>query len=47
MFVLVTPTGRSFFDLALGPALPASLAGSAFAAALLWLTDERFVPAVP
>jgi cation-transporting ATPase E len=42
--VLVTPTGRSFFDLALGPTLPASLAGAAFAATLLWLTDERFAP---
>jgi cation-transporting ATPase E/undecaprenyl-diphosphatase len=45
--VLATSAGRSFFDLALGPALPASVAGSAFAAALLWLTDERFVPARP
>jgi len=44
---VVTPAGRSFFDLALGPALPASLAGTAFAAALLWLTDERFVPVWP
>jgi cation-transporting ATPase E len=43
----VTPAGRGFFDLALGPALPASLAGAALAAALLWLTDERFAPAFP
>jgi hypothetical protein len=43
--VLVAPSGRNFFDLALGPALPASFAGAALAAVLLWLTDERFVPA--
>jgi cation-transporting P-type ATPase E len=45
VLVVLTPPGRSFFELAWGPALPASLAGAAFAAALLWLTDERFVPA--
>jgi P-type E1-E2 ATPase len=47
VLVLVTPAGRSFFDLALGPALPASLVGAAFAAAFLWLTDERFTPEPP
>jgi len=41
---VVAPPGRSFFALSLGPALPASLAGAAFAAGLLWLTDERFAP---
>jgi cation-transporting P-type ATPase E len=45
VLVVVTPAGRSFFELSLGPALPASLAGAAFAAAILWLTDDRFVPA--
>ncbi len=45
--VVATPFGRRFFDLALGPALPASLAGAAFAAVLLWLTDERFAPLRP
>ena len=43
--VLIAPSGRNFFDLALGPALPASFAGAALAAVLLWLTDDRFVPA--
>jgi cation-transporting P-type ATPase E len=47
VLVLITPAGRSFFDLALGPTLPASLGGVVFAAGLLWLTDERFVPALP
>jgi cation-transporting P-type ATPase E len=47
VLVIVTPAGRAFFDLALGPALPASVAGAAFTAAILWLTDERFVPARP
>ena len=45
VLVLITPAGRSFFDLALGPVLPASIAAAAFAAAFLWLTDDRFVPA--
>jgi len=45
VLVLVTPAGRSFFDLALTWSLPASVFGAAFAAAGLWLTDERFVPA--
>jgi cation-transporting P-type ATPase E len=45
VLVLIAPSGRSFFDLDLGPALPASFVGAALAAVLLWLTDERFVPA--
>jgi cation-transporting P-type ATPase E len=45
VLVLIAPGGRNFFDLALGPALPASFAGAALAAVLLWLTDDRFVPA--
>jgi cation-transporting ATPase E len=45
VLVLIAPAGRSFFDLALGPTLPASFAATAFAAAALWLTDDRFVPA--
>jgi cation-transporting P-type ATPase E len=45
VLVLIAPAGRNFFDLDLGPALPASFAGAALAAVLLWLTDERFVPA--
>jgi cation-transporting P-type ATPase E len=44
VLVLIAPAGRSFFDLALGPVLPASIAATAFAAAFLWLTDDRFVP---
>ncbi len=32
--VLIAPGGRNFFDLALGPALPASFAGAALAAVL-------------
>ena len=43
--VLIGPGGRNFFDLALA-ALPASFAGAALAAVLLWLTDDRFVPAI-
>jgi P-type E1-E2 ATPase len=45
ILVLITPAGRNFFELDLGPALPASFAGAALAGILLWLTDERFVPA--
>jgi cation-transporting P-type ATPase E len=45
VLVLIAPAGRSFFDLALGPTLAASIAGAALAAVLLWLTDDRFVPA--
>ena len=44
--LLLTPTARDFFELAvLGPAILAiSAAGTAFALAGLWLTDDRFVP---
>ena len=45
ILVLITPAGRSFFDLAFTWSLPASVFGAAAAAAGLWFTDERFVPA--
>ncbi len=47
VLVLLAPAGRSFFDLAWSPALPASLAGAALAAVFLWLTDQQFVPVRP
>ena len=46
LLVLVTPSTRGFFELAVpGPAiLVIAAVGAAFALAGLWLTDERFVP---
>ena len=44
--LLLTPSGRSFFELAFpGPVIVVTAAvGAAFALAGLWMTDDRFVP---